>query len=130
MTEIRKKKIELVQDYIPKQEVIGEKNAKLLVLSWGGTKGATYTAFKKLYDKGESIAFTHFNYINPLPSNTKEALKDYDNILVCELNDGQLVNILRAKYNCYNFKQFNKIQGQPFLVAELEDKFTEILEGK
>jgi len=130
MTDMRQKKIDIVADYIPEQEVVGEKNAKLLVVSWGGTKGATYTAFKKLHDKGHSIAFTHFSYINPLPKNTKEALNGFDNILVCELNAGQFVNILRSKYNCYNFKQFNKVQGQPFLVSELEEKFIEILEGK
>lgn len=128
MTEIRRDKIKKVEDYIPLQEVYGDDDAKLLIVSWGGTKGATYTAYADLKEKGHKIAYTHFNYINPLPKNTKEILEGYDKILVCEINDGQFVNILRAKYRCFEFDQFNKVQGQPFLVSELKEKFNEILE--
>jgi len=128
MTKIREDKVQRVENYIPEQEIIGNENAKLLVVGWGGTKGAIYTAFDELFKEGKDIAYTHFNYINPLPKNSEEVLTGYDTILVCELNNGQFANYLRSKYRCLNFTQYNKMHAQPFMVAELKAKFNEILE--
>ena len=67
------------------------------------------------------MAFAHFDYIMPLPKNTADVFSKYDKILVCELNSGQFVNYLRGIMPQYDYKQFNKVQGQPFLVQEIKD---------
>lgn len=130
MTQHRADKVRLVANDIPEQVIYGNKDAKLLVVGWGGTKGAIYTAFKDLHDEGKDIAFTHFNYINPLPKNTEEVLSGHDMILVCELNSGQFAYHLRSYFRCLKFEQYNKMHAQPFMVSELKEKFNEILESK
>lgn len=130
MVQLRAAKVEKVVDMVPDQTLHGKSSGKLLVVGWGGTKGALYTAWKELNDEGKDISFTHFNYIMPLPKNTEEILSGYDEVIVCELNNGQFVNYLRSKFQKINFSQFNKNQAQPFLVEELKAKFNQILEGK
>ena len=71
--------------------------------------------------EGYDVAFAHFDYIMPLPSNTAEIFANYDKILVCELNSGQFVNYLRAELPQFKYEQLNKVQGQPFLVQEIVD---------
>lgn len=129
MVKLRKQKVEKIADFIPQQEVVGKKKSKLLVVGWGGTKGAIYTAYKELFEQGKDIALTHFNYIYPLPKNTEEVLSGYEHVVICELNDGQFAKYLRSNFPHIKFEQFNKIQGQPFMVHELQKKFNEILEG-
>ncbi len=130
MVKLRAEKVERVVDMIPDQELFGNTSGKLLVVGWGGTKGALYTAWKQLFSEGKDIAFTHFNYIMPLPKNTDELLTGYDEVIVCELNNGQFVNYLKGKFQKINFTQYNKNHAQPFLVDELIAKFNQILEGK
>lgn len=121
MTKIREAKIQGIAGKLPRQKVIGATTGKLLVVGWGSTHGAINTAvIELLEDGGKDIGYTHFNYINPLPENTEEIFGSYDQILVCELNNGQFVNYLRAKFPGMNFKQFNKIQGQPFFISEIK----------
>ena len=74
------------------------------------------------------VSLAHFKYINPLPKNTDDVLSRYKHIVVCELNNGQFVHYLKSKFPKYTYEQFNKIQGLPFMVAELEEKFKTILE--
>lgn len=121
MTKIREEKIDRIAARLPKQEVHGAETGKLLVVGWGSTFGAINTAVTELMENGEEdLAFTHFNYIKPLPENTEEILSRYDEILVCELNNGQFVHYLRSKFPDFNYRQFNKIQGQPFLSSEIK----------
>lgn len=121
MTKLREEKIDRIAKKLPKQEVIGAKSGKLLVVGWGSTHGAINTAVTELIEDGEKeIAFTHFNYIKPLPENTEAVFDNYDQILVCELNNGQFVHYLRSIYPHFNYKQFNKIQGQPFFTSEIK----------
>ncbi|MFP8487853.1 2-oxoacid:acceptor oxidoreductase subunit alpha [Gracilimonas sp. Q87] len=121
MTKIREEKIDRIAARLPKQEVHGADTGKLLVVGWGSTFGAINTAVTELMENGEEdLAFTHFNYIKPLPENTEEILSRYDEILVCELNNGQFVHYLRSKFPDFNYRQFNKIQGQPFLSSEIK----------
>jgi 2-oxoglutarate ferredoxin oxidoreductase subunit alpha len=129
MVHYRAEKVARVADMYPEQEVEGKEKGKLLVVGWGGTKGGLYTAFSDLYEKGADIAFTHFNYIFPLPKETEEIFSRYETILVCELNSGQFANYLRMNFPQFNYQQFNKVQAQPFLVSELKDKFNEMLEA-
>ncbi|MCF8379960.1 MAG: 2-oxoacid:acceptor oxidoreductase subunit alpha [Bacteroidales bacterium] len=130
MVNKRQAKVDRVVNYIPEQEIIGEKEADLLVIGWGGTFGALFTAVTELQDEGLSISLAQFNYINPLPKNTEEVLKNFKTRVVCELNMGQFVNYLRSKFPNYDYKQYNKVQGLPFMISELKLKFRELLENK
>lgn len=127
MTQIRDEKVQRVANFIPEQKIIGAEEGDLLVVSWGGTYGVMLTAVEKMLADGHIISMAHFKYINPLPKNTEEILKNFKKILVCELNNGQFVNYLRMKYPSYNYQQYNKVQGLPFMVSELEEKFISIL---
>lgn len=93
----------------------------------GGTYGSLHTAVKYLNDTGDKIGFVHFNYLNPMPKNTNEVFSRFKKILVCELNMGQLVSVLRSRYPNHNFLKYNKIQGLPFTIMELVQKFTQTL---
>lgn len=128
MVEIRERKVERVADFIPEQEIIGEKEGEILVIGWGGSYGALYTAVKDLQEEGYSISLAQFNYINPLPRNTGDVLKNFKRRIVCELNLGQFANYLRSKYPQYEYMQYNKVQGLPFMISELKLKFMEFFE--
>ncbi len=130
MVDVRAEKVERVKNYIPIQEVIGDEEGDLLVVSWGGTYGHVLTAVQNLREKGKSVSLCHLNYLNPLPKNLSEIFKRYKKLLVCELNMGQLANYLRMNFQEYNYLQYNKVQGLPFTVVELEEKFIKILEAK
>src|SRR5574344_627541 len=121
MVAARAEKIARVANVLPELEVLGEKKADILLVGWGGTYGHLYTATKKLLAEGKKVGFAHFDYINPLPKNTEEVLKNYKTILVCELNSGHFANYLRAKYPHMDIKQLNKVQGQPFVVHEITE---------
>lgn len=127
MTELREEKVQRVANYIPEQTLVGDEDADLLVVSWGGTYGVMLTAVEKMQHEGHKVCLAHFRYINPLPKNTEMLLKKFKKIIVCELNNGQFVNYLRMKFPENNYQQFNKIQGLPFMVSELEEKFISIL---
>jgi len=130
MSELRRDKVMKIGDFIPQQEVYGEESGDLLVVSWGGTEGAVRSSVKHMIKQGKKVSHAHFNYIMPLPKNTAEIFKKFKKIVVCELNLGQFVNYLRASLPEFKYQQFNKIQGLPFLVAELKEKYNEILEEK
>jgi 2-oxoglutarate ferredoxin oxidoreductase subunit alpha len=129
MVEIRQEKVDRVVNFIPEQEIIGEKEGDLLVIGWGGTYGALFTAVQELQEEGHSISLAQFNYINPLPKNTEEVLKSFNRRIVCELNLGQFAIYLRSKYPAYEYLQYNKVQGLPFMISELKMKFKELLEN-
>ncbi|SDX68255.1 2-oxoglutarate ferredoxin oxidoreductase subunit alpha [Lutibacter oricola] len=128
MTHIRAEKIRRVQNYIPNLETEFAETGDLLVIGWGGTYGSLHSAVKNMRDNGnKKIGFAHFNYINPLPKNTKEVLAKFRKILVCELNNGQFAKILKINFNGFEITQFNKIQGLPFGNQELIQKFNQLL---
>ena len=121
MVDERAQKVQKVADYIPELEVDGPSSGKFLVVGWGGTYGHIQSAVHELRAEGTDVAFAHFDYIMPLPKNTADVFSKYDKILVCELNSGQFVNYLRGVMPQYSYEQFNKVQGQPFLVQEIKD---------
>jgi 2-oxoglutarate ferredoxin oxidoreductase subunit alpha len=128
MTKIRAEKIKKVQNYIPDIKTEFADEGDLLVIGWGGTYGSLYTAIKQLKIEGyNTIGFAHFNYINPLPKNTEEILSKFKKIIVCELNNGQFVKVLKINFNKFDFLQFNKIQGLPFGNNELSEKFKQLV---
>jgi len=123
MTHTRANKVAMVADNIPLQELEGEESGDLLVISWGGTYGATHMAVKKLREDGKSISLMHLKYINPLPKNTGDIIQNFKKIIVPELNLGQLKDIINAKFGCHA-KGYNKMQGLPFKISELEEAFS------
>jgi 2-oxoglutarate ferredoxin oxidoreductase subunit alpha len=127
MTLLRTEKIARVANFIPLQQVIGMEEGNLLVVGWGGTYGALYTAVMEMQEEGKSISLAQFNYINPLPTNVSDIFSRFRKIMVCELNLGQFAFYLRSKLPEFNYLQFNKIQGLPFLISELKQKFNEAL---
>ena len=115
----RMEKVQRVANDIPELKVDGAQSGKLLLVGWGGTYGHLLSAVKEAREEGLEISFAHFDYIMPLPRNTEEVLSKFDKILVCELNSGQFVNYLRGVMPQFNYNQYNKVQGQPFLVQEI-----------
>jgi len=121
MTDVRAKKVANIADDVPPQEVNGPESGDLLVLSWGGTYGTNTTAVRKCQKLGLSVAHAHLRYLNPFPKNLGEILNRYDKVLVPELNMGQLLGLIRARY-LKDAIGYNKVQGKPFTVAELVKK--------
>ena len=119
MVRERAEKVQKVAEYIPELEVNGPESGKLLVVGWGGTFGHLLSAVQEVRAEGLDVSFAHFDYIMPLPRNTEQVLSKFDRILVCELNNGHFVNYLRGIYPQFTYTQYNKVQGQPFLVQEI-----------
>ena len=128
MVGLRQEKVNRVVNYIPDQEIVGETDPDLLVIGWGGTYGALYSAVKELQEEGKSISLAQFTHINPLPKNTDSVLRNAKKRVICELNLGQFALYLRSKYPQYEYFQYNKVQGLPFMISELKEKFTKLLE--
>lgn len=129
MVHVREEKVQRVANYIPELEIHGEQEGDLLVVGWGGTFGSLTTAINQCEVNNQSVGQAHFSYINPLPRNTAEVFSKFKKIVVCELNNGQLVKHLRAELPQFDYLQFNKIQGLPFRVSELTNEFVKILEA-
>lgn len=125
MVRERAEKVERIAACIPELEVHGPKQGKLLVVSWGGTFGHVFSAWRQF--EGQDVAFAHFDFIKPLPRNTREVFGSYEKILVCELNSGQFAGYLRAEMPEFHYEKFNKVQGQPFLVSEIARAITDNL---
>jgi len=130
MVALRNEKVQKVVDFIPEQEVIGDAEGDLLVVSWGGTYGQTFVAVKEMQKQGKKVSLAHFKHIMPLPKNTADIFKKFKKILVCELNGGQFADYLRITHPDFSYKKFCKIQGLPFTTVELMEKFNQTLEEK
>lgn len=119
MVKLREEKVERVADHIPMQELdSGPHKGELLVLGWGGTYGSIKAAVKELQDEGYKVAHAHLRHLKPFPKNLGELLNNYDKVMVPEINNGQLVKVIRDKY-MIPAVPFNKIQGLPIMKAEL-----------
>jgi 2-oxoglutarate/2-oxoacid ferredoxin oxidoreductase subunit alpha len=127
MVRLRAAKVEAVADDIPDAVPAGDQSGDLLIVAWGSTHGPITAALKTAREKGQSVGHVHLRHLNPLPRNLGDVLKRYKHILVPEMNMGQLVMILRAKY-LVDAQGYNKIQGKPFKQSEIEQKIDEILE--
>lgn len=130
MTDLREQKVAGIVADVPDLEVIGNESADVLVIGWGGTYGHLLTAVHDLQKEGKSISLVQFNYIKPLPANTAEVFKKFKKIVVAEINNGQFASYLRSMYPEFTYKQYNKVMGLPFTVAELMNNFNQILEEK
>jgi 2-oxoglutarate/2-oxoacid ferredoxin oxidoreductase subunit alpha len=130
MVHLRAAKVKKIEENIPLASIdSGSKNAKLLVLGWGSTYGSIKTAVKELLSEGYEVAHLHLRYINPFPKNLGELLHGYDKIVIPEMNSGQLLQLIRAKYLVPAIG-YSKVQGMPFTTAELKNKILNTLESK
>jgi 2-oxoglutarate/2-oxoacid ferredoxin oxidoreductase subunit alpha len=126
MTNLRADKVAAVAKFIPPQKVeIGPEKGALAVVGWGSTYGAIYQAVRAI-PSGERVSHIHIRYLSPFPENLGELLRGFDRILVPEMNMGQLATLLRDKLGVET-EQFNKVTGQPFLIAELVQKIRSLL---
>jgi 2-oxoglutarate/2-oxoacid ferredoxin oxidoreductase subunit alpha len=126
MVRIRAAKVDAIRQDIPNVMPTGDPEGDLLLVSWGSTFGSVTQALKEQREKGRKIGHLHLRHLNPFPANLGEVLKRYKKVLVPELNMGQLLWMLRAKF-LVDAVGLNKIQGRPFKQNELEQKIEEML---
>ena len=126
MCTIREQKVARIANDIPEQEVEGAQEGRVLVLSWGGTYGATVSAVNRLHGAGHAVGLAHLRYLNPFPSNLGQIIERFEKVLIPELNFGQLALLIRARYMT-DAVSLCKVQGQPFVISEIEAKIQELL---
>jgi len=127
MVHDRAEKIARLAEIIPEQEVFGPERGELLLLSWGGTYGAVRSAAVAAQRRGLSVAHAHLRYLNPFPRNLRDVLGHYRQVIVPELNGGQLAFLLRGRY-ALNIQSYTKVHGRPFTIAEISRKIEQVLE--
>ncbi|NCP85716.1 MAG: 2-oxoglutarate ferredoxin oxidoreductase subunit alpha, partial [Bacteroidetes bacterium] len=118
-----------VADYIPLQDIDnGVENGKVVFVTWGSTYGTIKTAVYEAREEGLDVSHIHIKYLAPFPKNLESLLKGYDKVIVPELNNGQLVRLIRDQF-LIPAEGFNKIKGLPFTVGEVKQKINSILKG-
>ena len=128
MVKIREEKVEKIAQYVPEQKLDnGPTKGKVLVLGWGSTYGAIKSAVNELLNEGYRVAHAHLRYVRPFPRNLGNILKNYEHILIPEINNGQLIKIIRDKY-LVDAKGYNKIMGIPITKGELIEEVKRIIE--
>ncbi len=126
MQRLRQAKIAGIASDIPPLDVYGPVVGDLLILGWGSSYGAIRSAVERLQGEGKSVAHAHLRYLNPFPANTADVVKAYKRVLIPELNLGQLLMLIRARY-LVDAIGYNKVRGKPFRIAEIENEATRIL---
>jgi len=127
MVKIRQQKTDNIADYIPEQKIDnGPEKGKVLVIGWGSTYGAIKSAVAEVISEGHPVSHIHLRYVRPFPKNLGDLIKNFEKVLIPELNNGQLIKIIRDKY-LVDAKGFNKIMGIPFTKTELVDQIKKML---
>jgi len=130
MVKIRQEKVDRISGYIPLQTIdSGNESGDTVVLGWGSTYGSIRTAVSELRTQGEDISHIHLRYLNPFPGNLEELVRGFKNVLVPEINNGQLVRLIRDQFMIPAIG-INKIKGRPFGVDELKTEILEALKDK
>jgi 2-oxoglutarate ferredoxin oxidoreductase subunit alpha len=120
MVKLRQEKVDRIANYIPLQTFdSGETSGDLLIVGWGSTYGAIKTAVRNALNEGKKVSHIHLRYLSPFPKNLGDILKSFKHVLIPEMNNGQLVKIIRDKY-FIDAHALNKIQGLPFKVDEIK----------
>jgi 2-oxoglutarate ferredoxin oxidoreductase subunit alpha len=127
MVELRAQKVQNVQQEIPPTRVHGHADGDLLVLGWGSTKGAIDEATERATEEGLRVGSVVLRHVWPLPADLGDVIDRFDRVLVPELNNGQLIRVLRDQYPNRDFAPLNKIQGRPFRAEEIVEKIEAIL---
>ncbi len=119
MVQYRADKVQRVADFVDEPKLLGDENGDVLIVSWGSTYGAVFTAFNQLRDAGHRVSMLHLRWVNPLPKSLETHLRNFKKVVVPELNAGQLLSLIRSKY-LVDAIGINKIKGSPFTVRELK----------
>ena len=127
----REEKVQRVSRDLPDLVIDGPSSGDILLVGWGGTLGHIMTAAEELRKNGVEVSRVHFDFINPLPGNTREVLSGFRKIVVCELNNGHFQSYLRSCFPEFDYVGCNKVQGQVFLVRDIVDAVAPgLLNGK
>ena len=127
MVKTRQAKVDKIADYIPLQTIdSGPEKGKVLVIGWGSTYGAIKSAVLELQAQGHAVSHAHIRYIRPFPRNLGDIIKNFDKVLIPEINNGQLVKIIRDVY-FVDAQPYNKIMGIPITKQELVDTISKML---
>lgn len=127
MVKIRQEKVDKIASHIPLQKLdSGPEKGKILVLGWGSTYGAIKSACAELQKQGHAVSHAHLRYIRPFPSNLGEIINNFEQVLIPEINNGQLIKIIRDVY-FVDAKGYNKIMGIPITKGELIDTIKKML---
>ena len=129
MTHLRAEKVERIADDIPELEVDGESSGELLVLGWGSTYGAIITAVYRAQAEGLSVSAAHLRYLNPFPKNLGDVLSKFERVLIPEMNMGQLLMLIRARY-LVDAEGLNKVTGRPMKTADVAEKIETLVRRK
>ena len=122
MVKIRQQKVDMIADYIPEQSIDGgPEKGKVLVLGWGSTYGAIKSAVAELLQEGHAISHAHLRYLRPFPKNLGQLMRNFDTVLIPEINNGQLIKIIRDQF-MIDAKGYNKIMGVPITGTELVEE--------
>ena len=127
MVKLRQEKVDKIADYIPLQEIDnGPEEGKILVLGWGSTFGAIKSAVNELVNEGHAVSHAHLRYLRPFPKNLGDILKKFEKVLIPEINNGQLIKIIRDQY-MVDAIGYNKIMGIPITSTEMIEEIKELL---
>ena len=126
MVVLRQEKVNRIQNDIAKTEIFGQKSGDLLILSWGGTYGACRSASETLQEEGLKVSHVHLRWISPLPKDLGEILINFKNVLIPEINMGQLLRLIRSEY-LVDAKGLNLVRGRPIGAATIVERVKEEL---
>lgn len=126
MTLLRQAKVAGIAKDIPPLDVFGADEGDLLVLGWGSTYGAIRSAVERLRARGLAVSHAHLRHLNPFPANTEDVLRAFRRVLIPEMNLGQLVMLIRARY-LIDAVGYNRVRGKPFRIAEIEEEAERIV---
>jgi 2-oxoglutarate ferredoxin oxidoreductase subunit alpha len=125
---LRQEKVARVARDIPPLGVFGPERGELLILGWGSTYGAIRSAVERLQAEGQAVAHAQLRYLNPFPANTESVLRGYRRVLIPEVNLGQLLMLVRARY-LIDAVGYNRVRGKPFRIAEIYQEAERMLAG-
>lgn len=128
MVKMRAAKIERIANDVPLQTIEGDESGKLLVLGWGSTYGSIKSAVTSARERGLSVSQAHLRYLNPFPRNLGQILDRFEKVLIPEINNGQLIKLIKAKY-LKDAEGFNVIRGLPLVAEEIEETINSMVGG-
>ena len=126
MVELRQEKVNRIQNDIAKTEIYGKDSGDVLIISWGGTYGSCRSAVETLCDDGKKVSHVHLRWISPLPKDLGEIIIKFKNVLVPEINMGQLIKIIRAEY-LVDAKGLNQVTGRPISGAKIIENVNKLI---
>jgi 2-oxoglutarate ferredoxin oxidoreductase subunit alpha len=126
MQTLRAAKVAGIARDIAPLEVFGPSSGDLLILGWGSTYGAIRSAVERLQADGHAVAHAHLRHLNPFPANTEEVVRSYRTVLIPEVNLGQLLMLIRARY-LIDAVGYDRVRGKPFRIAEIVEEAERIL---